>query len=223
MVKKKVEPKRLPRITCTRCGEERAETQYWKSDSEIYRHTQKFPVCTQCMEELFVTKYCNYKGILDTTYAINPTNIDFDVATTVLYELCRMFDLPFYYEILRLMKEKNQEYIKRGELEQNYRRLFGIYKNQLNFYNKAYNKTYIPTFSDSDPFGNEKVVVAKMGKLDKVNIIDEISPEVVIRWGKDGFSKEDYLYLEDYTTKLKEQNRVETVQDEDYVNKIAMI
>lgn len=77
-VLKKKEPKEIKRVKCTRCGAEKSETEFYNSNSTLYRNTKKMCVCKDCAKEV---AYEYYKKDVDVMNAIFCT--------------CRLLDIPF--------------------------------------------------------------------------------------------------------------------------------
>lgn len=54
--------------TCTSCGNEKKETDFYVSNSFLYRNTKKLPICKDCVIKLYNTLYDKYKTDIKTIY-----------------------------------------------------------------------------------------------------------------------------------------------------------
>ena len=210
---------------CTRCGRDLSIINFWNSDSDIHKATGKMSVCSDCCNEMFVENYKHYKGILNDAFELNSINIDYDSFDKALYKTCRLLDIRFSYSVINYVREylqnKNKELTKNGEAP--FKKIFGVYKNKVTMtYGRANNGGNPAVFEFSDMLNKSNIPIKKMTKQQRASMADELPEDVIVKWGV-GYTQEEYIYLENYSRKLKEQNKVETVQDEDYINKIAMV
>jgi len=82
-------------ITCTCCGETKHNTEFYSSQSEIFKANHKMCVCKNCVFAIFEFYKAKYK----------------DDEQTAIYRTCELLDI--YYEE-KLIESSRQEFEKRG-------------------------------------------------------------------------------------------------------------
>lgn len=79
------------KIFCTSCGSELAKTNFYKSNSELYRYKNNLPICRDCLDDLY-NKY--YK--------------EYDSEIKALFKLCLKLDSIFDRKLFDTSKEKHE-------------------------------------------------------------------------------------------------------------------
>lgn len=129
--------------------------------------------------------------------------VNYDDIETV-YRALKLLDIPFIHEYW-------QSAIETGA------NILGAYIRMANTLHQFRGMTW----KDS--------VFSEESKKDKVNIEENseikfnVTSEMLIRWGSNYENLEDYLRLEDFYHKMKDTNRIETPQEEEYLKKLAVI
>ena len=67
---------------CTCCGEIKTYSNFYKSQSPMYKHDQKLPICKQCVEDIYNENLLHYKdeekALYKTLFSlVSITTIDF--------------------------------------------------------------------------------------------------------------------------------------------------
>ena len=172
MAKKSVKTK-----TCTRCGEELPMSEFYKSQSPIFKSDEKCPICKKCLQEVYDENLQYYKDIEKALYQ-------------TLYTLDYVFDLKLCKRCV----------IDTHGTDKSIIRAYMSSINLVQFKNKiAKDSPPMPSLWDI-PEEDFKVY-----ELEDVGIKDPIliTKEVLNRWGENR-PNEDYIYLEDmYNTMIK--------------------
>ena len=158
------------KIKCLYCGNEYVDTNYYKSNSDFYKRTERIPYCKQCVEKIYQQHYEKYLK---------------DGCSTperkAVKRLCMAFDIYYredvFYSALRRVNEDPMN-----------TSLFGQYmkKIQLIQYNKK-KETYENTITEEE---EDSVINAPL-----ILPSDEKVDDVTVRFFGAGFSNEDYIYL----------------------------
>ena len=162
---------------CSRCGEEKELSEYYKSQSSLNKADGKLPLCKDCVMDIFEENLQIYK---DEEKALYKT----------------LFNLDIYFD-LKLSKRA---------LIDTYNTDKHILKSYLSNINLVQYKGKVSKDSPAMPslwdIPEEEFQTYELEKIDiKEPIL--ITKEIITRWGE-GKSNEDYMYLEDmYNTMLK--------------------
>ena len=168
----------IDKITCTCCGKGKKIGEYYQSQSNLYKHYKRIPVCKSCIDDIYNKYKMKYRD-----------------ERIIMYQFCRLFDLPYSdsnYNGAVQNSEKTgwktyQSYFKQINS-------FGDVNNGGTCFEDSEN----PTIQKDDK-NNNSIIEEEF--IDEVEF--EITPDVVSFWGR-GFDKDEYMFLIDeyheYTT-----------------------
>lgn len=183
------------KIKCPNCGREYVETNYYNSISEFFSKTKKIPYCKQCVKKFydyFVDRYTN-EGCEDPE-------------KKAVRRICMAFDIHFnakaYEECVRDAKTRKMDispfsaYMKRAQLLPHK------------------NKTYDDTINDEEAFSftvNTSDVVSE----------DKTVDEKVIKFFGEGFTDQDYEFLQEQYSDWTTRHECETKAQEEVFKRIC--
>ena len=76
---------------CTCCGEIKTYSNFYKSQSPMYKHDQKLPICKQCVEDIYNENLLHYKdeekALYKTLFLLKLDNILFLLKSVATNEL----------------------------------------------------------------------------------------------------------------------------------------
>lgn len=165
MMAKKVEKLKV----CTRCGKELPLSEYYKSQSELYKVDNKLPCCKQCVIEIYEENLQYYKNEEKALYkTLFNLDIYFDL------KLCKRALIDCYGTDKNILKS----YLSNINLVQ--------YKNKTSKDSPPFNIWDI----DQDEF--------ERFELEDIDIKEPIliTKELIAQWGE-GRPNEDYLFLQE--------------------------
>ena len=207
---------------CPMCGRTLSILKYWKSESIINQATGIMHICTDCCNDLFVINYKENKGIINEDFVLTHRNIDWLDIDVPLEKTCRVLDLTFKYHALDVAKSQakyaEEQLVKKGEDLNSPVRFMGIYKAKVG---SLFRQDFTDLiYAHSDMPEHRKYKIEKLDPQYVDELVERIGPDTIRRWGK-GYSEEEYFYLENFARKLERDNRIETSQDRDYLEKIC--
>lgn len=178
-------------IVCTRCGkEQRADKNFYRSNSTIYGFTGYIPICKNCVNELYDYYWNRYGG--EDLHGQKRLKAQ----KKVIRRLCMLLNV--YYE----------ERIVETALSNVKTTLMAAYFRFVSL--SQYKKDTFDKTLDNENI-NETMSLGLLG--DDVDLENyEVSPEIEKRFGK-GFEAADYIYLqeqyEDWTTRHECQTKAQ--------------
>lgn len=140
--------------------------------------------------------------------------VDYNDMSTV-YSVLQAVDVPFLYDIWDNCVVKGKEKKEDGK---NY----DVFGNYIRMANSGLNEFKGRSFKDSI-FENSSTNANQYHEEDFGDLYSDFKPtkEIVTRWGRR--DNEEYIKLENFYVKMKENNNIETAADEDYLKKLAVI
>lgn len=130
-----------------------------------------------------------------------------------VYDVLQILDLPFLYDYWQSAKRSNEKnpwgsYIR-------------MCNSKLNEFSGKRFKDSI--FNSEGSTTIEKEDVFTFDDIEK-NLLQEFRPtkEMLLRWGTK-YEAEQYIRLENFYKDMKDKNKIETPQEEDYLKKLAVI
>lgn len=172
MTEKKDKRTRAQKYTCFYCGNEYAESNYYKSFGKFFNNIGRIPYCKQCIEKFYqyyFEKYTN-EGCL------NPEE-------KAVKRVCMAMDI--YYTRVNFDSAMNK--IKRDGINIS---PMGQYMKTIGF-TQYKDKSYDDTVSDDD----KRELATSLS--DMSNISERNVDEKTIKFFGSGFSDEDYEYLKE--------------------------
>ena len=153
---------------CTCCGEIKTYSNFYKSQSPMYKHDQKLPICKQCVEDIYNENLLHYK---DEEKALYKTLFSLDIYFDL--KLCKRALIDTYNTDKSILKS----YFSNINLTQ--------YKGKTAKNSPPFNIFDIPE-EDFEKY-----------ELEEINIKEPIliTKEVIVQWGE-GRPTEDYLFLQ---------------------------
>lgn len=177
-------------IKCLYCGKEKAETNFYRTNSEFYKDTKKLPYCKECIEELYQKHYERY--VADKCHYPEKKAIK---------RLCMFFDVYWVEDVFHIAADR----IKNSKSELSF---IGQYMAviQLAQYNNK-KQTYENTLSYEEKV-NFTEYYSKRNSKKKIEI-DEKTREFF----GDGFTDDDYNFLktqyDDWVTRHECQTKAQ--------------
>ena len=154
---------------CTRCGQELPFSSFYKSQSPMFKHDEKLPLCKQCVEDIFNENLSYYKNEEKALYkTLFSLDIYFDL------KLCKRALIDTYNTDKSILKS----YFSNINLVQ--------YKGKTAQNSPPFNIFDIPE-EDFEKYELEDIDI-------KEPIL--ITKEMINQWGE-GRPNEDYLFLQD--------------------------
>lgn len=152
----------------------------------------------------FLAKYPVCKVCLQRT--MNPNDVDSVCATL------KDMNVAFIKELWRNTCKKSPD------------NPFGSYMRQINSLPQYSGFTWADSRLESDkPIYGKALFTSENGEdYEDLESDFRITTEMLIRWGKK-YTREQYMKLEDFYTKMKESNKIETPQEESYLKKLSII
>lgn len=194
-------PKKIKKETfrCWNCGSEYEYTEFYSSTSVFFQTTGRLPYCKKCVEELFnhyVKEYGKYSMPVK----------------RAVQRICVAFDIYYSDEVYERAEEKKSKKIDIPMIAA-YFSVVG-----LNPYrNKRYDDTMIELEqSDIQDFNDGKTD----GKLFAVSEKDNI-PKSVIKFFGEGFSAEDYNFLNEQYSDWTARHECNTKSQEEVFKQIC--
>ena len=163
-----------------------------------------------CKKTLPITQFYNTKSKLSTDGKLNICKtcvnkmIDVNNLNTV-YQILQLMDVPFIHSYWETALEKGEE------------SAFGNYVRMTNSLPQLKNKHW-----NNSRFKNEKESININNIIDESESDMEITKELIHKWGKYD-SSDIYFKLEKFYWDMKDANKIETPQEENYLKKIAVI
>lgn len=158
------------KIICTCCGKNQTLNSFYQSQSFLYKYYKVLPICKSCIDDI----YNNYKK-------------QFKEDILVIYNLCRLFDMPFSESAFIGAVQHS---------EKTNWKLYQSYFKQINSFNDANN--YGSCFNDGENLYTSNNI---SGDSNKNIDYFKITPEIISFWGS-GFTNEEYEYLEKFYTEF---------------------
>lgn len=149
-----------------------------------------------------------YCKICIKTFCTGQNNtLDLDKLKLILKEI----DKPYLYDVIQsALKESNNTGAD----------VLGIYFK--NICSLPQYKTLNWSCSIFEPTHKDEIKLLDIEKrINKIVSFDDFSEEVLLRWS--GYDTEDITSLENFYQRMKHDNRIESVQDEIYLKKLAII
>lgn len=174
------------KIECLHCGKRYVETNYYNSNSYIFKNTGRIPYCKQCMEKLyqyFLDKYTKDGSIYPERKAVK--------------RLCMAFDVYYKEDVFNsaMVRAKEEQY-ETSPFSQ-YMRIIQLI--QYNYKKETYDNT-ITYEEEKAKAKNEAITDIPNGNSD-----DYVVDENTINFFGKGFTIEDYIFLkreyEDWTAR----------------------
>lgn len=164
--------------------------------------------CEKCEKNLALTQFYDTRsklsdGKLNICKKCVGDMVDVDNLNTV-YKILQLMDIPFLYNYWETAYEKGGN-------------IFGSYLRMANSLPQLKNKHW-----NNSIFKDGKRSINIDNIVNKSSSDIEITKELIQKWGRHD-SPDDYYKLEKFYNEMKEANRVETPQDENYLKKIIMI
>lgn len=165
-------------------------------------------VCEKCKRNLAITQFYDTRSKLadkklNICKLCISDMIDIENLNTV-YHILQLMDVPFLHNYWETAYEKGGN-------------IFGSYLRMANSLPQLKNKHW-----NNSIFKDGKETINIDDIIDKSESDIEITKELIQKWGKHD-SADQYYKLEQFYWDMKDANRIETPQDENYLKKIAMI
>ncbi len=186
--KKKQEQVEFIKYTCTKCGVEKKETEYYKSDSPLYEYNKKCGVCKSCVGDIFM-------------YLIDK----FEYPKVAVFYLCMMLDYPFFQSIFETADA--QSAFKGTDVYKTYfQKLNSAIGGNVNSWGAT--SFFEGEEIDKKELGGKLVNTAKLRKdlIKKVTKAKkeeekemqsmQVNREMIARWGTNLTDINDYIFLE---------------------------
>ena len=196
---KEIKPikKEKEKFKCIYCENEYVETNFYRTNSEIFKSFGRLPYCKQCIErfyQYYFNRYTNEGCLTPEKKAIK--------------RLCMIFDLYYveqvYNSAMQKVKESNSDISPMSQ----YLRII-----QLQQYNLK-NETYENTISEAE---EEHKAMSLLADSSEEIIVDE---KTVNFFGR-GFANEDYEYLQEQYTDWTTRHECQTKAQEEVFKRIC--
>jgi hypothetical protein len=165
----KVIAKKVPMKSCACCGEEKQLSEFYKSQSPMFKYDQKCPICKQCLQDIYDENFQYYKDMEKALYKT-------------------LFSLDYYFD-LKLCK---RSLIDVYNTDKSILRAYMSSINLIQYKGKTAKDS--PPFNIFD-VPDEDFEKYELEDLELPEPI-LISKEMLQRWGV-GRPNEDYLFLQD--------------------------
>lgn len=194
--KKSVISTEIIKYNCTHCDKKKRDTDYYLSDSFLYKARGRLTICKDCIGKL-------YQSIFSVTNSDKIT----------MYKLCRKLDIPFIHSLFDIaVKESNRKSTD----------IYRMYFQKMNSLGKTNN--YSGTFDDGedlDQSGNREV-----GNVEGIqqDLMDgfTVDKDMVLKWGPD-LPVEDYWFLEKKYSEYDTEYTLDSMNLRDYIREACFI
>lgn len=199
--KKKTNARPAKRITCNSCGESFPESEFYKTDSDLYAAYEKMPWCKDCIDKFYYGFVKEYKGL---GYA-NPEK-------KAVERMCMFLDIYFCDGIYNTAAQRTEDKTYTSSLILAYITITRL----VQYKKKNYGHTIREKYAE-DKFRDEPVSIYTEDDSSMNKKIDAAAK----RFGG-GFERDEYVYLYDQYSDWTARNECNTKAQEEVFKNICL-
>lgn len=191
--------KTIVTMTCCRCGETKDEKKFYTSQSEFYKNVGRVPICSDCVDDMYLEYYDKYNGM-------GYTNPD----RKAVERVCMILDV-YYKDSLFESSKKSWENKPDMSIMLYYMRNSRLGANRL--------KSYDDTIRDQYDASKDREAILTIYDDDDKELDRRVSEGKKI-FGP-GFEREDYIFLYEQYSDWTARHECNTKSQEELFKQIC--